>query len=371
MRYAIACFALLGAACGSSGEPIESTSTEVAAVPGISIQVAAQNEFYTQPLSCGARAASVVSLGGAAFLQVDDRAGITLDDFLAHSEDDVACRLGQFLANHPGPNSGGGSEGFDSVASPELCGGQCPTQCRVSSETRTIVMDIEKPHLAELHTFGTSWTSPLRKKVVNGFKTRVRAARAVFPSAKLGLYGTLVPDGRGRADDPVYVANRDALQKAARYQGLLDGVDYLVPILYVRFGCNDESANQCPACDASWETLSAMTKLGIQGARYIDRTIPILPLLGFGVNNGKSCFHRKLHLDLGVEDPFSATLGKQIGILRASAFLAEGGPIEEIVLWAGSNTPELPGADPNDPTTPWQNPNGWSAKDFTDHLCSP
>lgn len=74
----------------------------------------------------------------------------------------------------------------------------------------------------------------------------------------------------------------------------------------------------------------------------------------------RQLFHRKLVLDFEIDDPFEATLATQISILRdmASA-LPDGGPIEQIVLWAGQDSPVLPDAEGGD--EPWPNPAGPSA----------
>ena len=53
-------------------------------------------------------------------------------------------------------------------------------------------MDIERPHPRDLHKHPV----PMQVRLCDAFKARAKAARATFPSAKLGFYGTLIPDGR-------------------------------------------------------------------------------------------------------------------------------------------------------------------------------
>jgi hypothetical protein len=177
---------------------------------------------------------------------------------------------------------------------------------------------------------------------------RIAATKAAFPNAKLALYGTLNPDDRGRSDDPTYQDRRDALSQAGREWGLLDNLDYLVPVLYVRFGCDDEANGPC---DRYWDALAGYTQLGIDCSSQLRRSdgssLPLLPLLGFKVYNRNSLFHRELLINLGVPDPLRATLRKQIDIL------ADNG-VNHFALWTGRDNNQLGGA--TDPTV-------------TDYLC--
>jgi hypothetical protein len=350
------------AAAFSQADLVSSGSWSLLDIP---VQLAAQNEFFTRDIPCGAEVGEVISISGNWFLQVGAVSqeypdGVNGKEFPLVTVDEVKCQLGRFLGQHANPPGG-----FAVVDTPQGCGGLCPLRCRVSYDTRTIIMDIEKPHLSDLHLIGNEWWDMQRWNTVNAFKKRVAAANAVFPSAKLGLYGTLVPDGRGIATD-TYNERVEALRLAHVVQGLFDGTDYLVPILYGRFGCDDDAATQCPVCDPAWGRIDEMTQQGIDGSRTIDPSRPLLPIVGFGIINSNSCFNRKLFLDLQVEDKFEVTLATQIDILRANAAgTGSGGPISKIVLWAGRNQDLL---EPY-PAGAWKNPHGRTVQDYTNRLC--
>jgi len=155
--------------------------------------------------------------------------------FLAKTENDVVGRLTAFKEAHP----------------------------EIDPDTDAIIiMDIERPHLADLHTYSAND----RKAIVDAYRRRIAATKAVFPDAKLSLYGTLNPDGRGRSENPTYVARLNALVEAGRDR-LYDDLDYVVPVLYVRFGCDDEANGPC---DRHWDTLAEYTRLGVDGSLQQD-----------------------------------------------------------------------------------------------------
>ena len=138
----------------------------------LKILVCAQNEWYTPPIPCQARGGvdTVITLGGSVFLSVGTRGTPTLDAFLDKTFEEVAAQIQRFLDRHPD----------------------------VSRETPAVViMDIEKPHPADFHKHSTS----IQRRLSRAFGIRAAAARRMLPKAKLGFYGTLVPDARGRAGD--------------------------------------------------------------------------------------------------------------------------------------------------------------------------
>jgi hypothetical protein len=278
--------------------------------------IAVQNTWFTDAnvRRYGVRN-DVISISGHWFLQ-EGTFGGTFKDFLRKSEENVKRRLDAFKAAHPEVDPG---------------------------TDATIVIDIERPHPKDLHTYSRR----AREAIVDAYRVRIAATKATFPNAKLALYGTLNPDGRGRADDATYRRRLAALTRAGR-EGLYDDLDYLVPVLYVRFGCDDEVNGPC---DRHWDTLDEYTQLGMDGSHRLRKTDgsspPLLPLLGFRVYNGNSPFNRELLMNLGVPDPLGATLGKQIDILRHNG-------VEHFALWTGRDSNELGG--PTDPTV-------------TDYLC--
>jgi len=280
------------------------------------LHIAVQNTWFTDAnvRRYGVRN-DVISISGHWFLQQGTLGG-TFQDFLAKTQADVEGRLGAFKAAHPEVEPG---------------------------TDATIVIDIERPHPKDLRTYSRR----AREAIVDAYQVRIAATKATFPNAKLALYGTLNPDGRGRADDATYRRRLAALTRAGR-EGLYDNLDYLVPVLYVRFGCDDQVNGPC---DRRWDTLDEYTQLGVDGSRRLRKTDasspPLLPLLGFRVYNGNSAFNRELLINLGVPDPLGATLGKQIDILRDNG-------VEHFALWTGRDRNELGG--PTDATV-------------TDYLC--
>jgi hypothetical protein len=279
--------------------------------PGrIRAHIAVQNTWFTD---ANVRRYSVrngvVSISGHWFLQMGTFQG-NFAAFLAKTENDVVGRLTAFKEAHP----------------------------EIDPDTDAIIiMDIERPHLADLHTYSAND----RKAIVDAYRRRIAATKAVFPDAKLSLYGTLNPDGRGRSENPTYVARLNALVEAGRDR-LYDDLDYVVPVLYVRFGCDDEANGPC---DRHWDTLAEYTRLGVDGSRQLKTSdgssLPLLPLLGFRVYNGNSAFHLELLMNLGVPDPVGATLGEQISILEDRG-------VEQFAFWTGKDSNQLGG--PSDPT---------------------
>jgi hypothetical protein len=206
-----------------------------------------------------------------------------------------------------------------------------------------LMMDVEVPHPNDLHDAGDD---DARAAIVTAYKTRIAALKAVFPKAALCMYGTLSPDGRGRPGNELYQARLNAL-KIAGTQGLYDQLDYLVPVLYPRFGPTDPAA--------VWTSYRAYTELGIDGSRQLLRSdgtsLPVLPITGFRIGNtpANTAHSRQLLLDLPVDDPLGHTLRVQLGVM------AEKG-VQHVVFWVGKDSDLL-----DDP-----NPNG---RTVTQHVC--
>jgi hypothetical protein len=280
----------------------------------LELLVCAQNEWYTQPISCDAVAGpdTVITIGGSTFLQVGGPKTPDLSAFLDKQKSDVKQQIKRFLDRHP----------------------------TVESETTgLVIMDIEHPHPKDFHEY----RGRVQKRIIEAFKTRAGAARSMFPNAKLGFYGTLVPDGRGRADDKTYRARKKALIRAGRL-GMFDLVDCLIPVTYPRFGPTDRS----------WETYEAYTRLAITGSRALRRTdgatLPVTPLLTYSVANGKSNHHKQLLLDLPTPRPLEATLGVQLRVMAEEH-------VDTAVFWVGENS---------DLITRVHNPN---SRTVTQHVC--
>jgi len=200
-------------------------------------------------------------------------------------------------------------------------------------------MDIEKPFPSGFH----AQPPRMRARLVKAFTTRAEAARRKFPNAKLGFYGTLLPDSRGRETDE-YRARIEALVKAGEC-GMFDEVDFLVPVIYPRFG---------PTCGAAWETYEPYTRKAIEGSREIHKSdgssLPVLPFLTVSISNKNSKHRNEILLDLPTPDPLDATLGVQLDVLLALR-------VRTAVFWVGSNSDLITRVD---------NPNG---RTVSQHVC--
>jgi hypothetical protein len=276
--------------------------------------VAAQNTRYSQPLSCGARA-GVIVISGRYFLQIGAPGTPDLPAFVEKDVAAVAAQLQVYRAAHP-------EIGRDT--------------------TEILMMDVEDPHPKKLHA-----QSPAEQEdIVRAYTRRIAALRQTFPNARLCMYGTLNPDGRGRPDAPGYLARLAALQKAGD-DGLYDELDYLVPVLYPRFGPNDPPA--------SWRSYRAYTEQGIDGSRQLRRSnrtsLPVLPVTGFRIaNDDEHTEHNdQLLLDLPTSDPLRPTLGVQLEVM------AEKG-VQQVVFWAGKDSDLIDDPNPN-------------ARTVTQHVC--
>jgi hypothetical protein len=197
------------------------------------------------------------------------------------------------------------------------------------------MLDIEDPHPQDMHKL------PLAEQdaMIAAFCVRTMAARKKFPNAKLSLYGTLNPDARGRANDPVYLARLAALVRAGQ-KGMFDNLDYLSPVLYIRFG----------PTDTHWGTLAEYTKLGITGSKKLRKSngarIALLPLTCPWVANGNSKHNGQVVLDLPTASPLKDTLQAQFDIFSAAG-------VRNGIVWVGENS---------DLILHQPNPNGWTVK---------
>jgi hypothetical protein len=261
----------------------------------LEILVCAQNEWYTQPIPCSARGGpdTVITLSGYVFRSVGNRGIPDLEAFVNVERSEVEDQIQKFLDRNPD----------------------------VSTLTKgRLVMDIEKPFPSGLHR----QTPRMRARLVKAFATRAEAARRKFPNAKLGFYGTLVPDSRGR-ETTEYIARKGALVKAGEC-GMFDEVDFLIPVVYPRWGPTDA---------AGWETYEPYTHKAIEGSREIRRSdgssLPVLPFLTVSVSNGNSKHHNEILLDLPTPEPLDATLGVQLDVLLALR-------VRTAVFWVGQNS---------------------------------
>ena len=357
---AIACLA----AC-QEGELESSRTLPLGSAP--TVRIATQNAFYTHNLTCGAQG-GVSSVSGFVFLQENccdlgepgcttpcgTVSSPTYTTFIAQTQADVECRIGLFLRSNAAT--------YGAVTRPAGSCPSCPANCySAPNVTGTIILDIEKPHLKNLWQYRDVAGADHTPELINAYRTRIRAARAAFPRAKLGVYGTLNPDELGDPNDTTFVQRKAALV-AAGAAHLYDDLDYLVPVVYPRFGCDRESATTCPDCDPKWIvdgdlTLRSYTELGVTASRDLAPGKPLLPLLTVRVANGTSCFQDRLLLDLFPSvtpaTRFDKTLQVQLDVLQAQG-------VAEAALWVGPDANLLP--DPN--------PTGWRVGNYTNQLCN-
>jgi hypothetical protein len=127
---------------------------------------------------------------------------------------------------------------------------------------------------------------------------------------------------------------------------MFDEVDFLVPVIYPRFGPND-NAN-------AWASYEPYTRKAIEGSREIRKSdgsrLPVLPFLTVSVSNGNSKHHNDILLDLPTPDPLDVTLGVQLDVLLALR-------VPTAVFWVGQNS---------DLITRVKNPNG---RTVSQHVC--
>jgi hypothetical protein len=274
--------------------------------------VSCQNTYYTGPTpACDNVYLNTVITVSGHFFFASGTVNTTFDLFVSKSQTDIENRLrNNFLANHPEVNSG--TSGF-------------------------IIMDIESPHPMDWYTYSTAD----QINIINAFKTRWAAARAVFPNAKLTAYGFAVPDGQGK-NDPAFVNGLAALTGVAVQQGLYDqNINYLAPVLYNRFGPTDGATN--------WGTAATMARQGLSASLLMKNSVtsaslPLLPLVTYYVANGNSNHNLEHVLDFtlyGVSDPIGTVLGSMVDVIYNEYSLTD------FCFWIGSDSEILGANNPN------------------------
>jgi hypothetical protein len=243
--------------------------------------------------------------------------GINEDDFInKHDEDELSQKLETYLDNrpiNPGPN-------------------------------HLIILDMEPSYPDPKDPTGEKqiqfspkdlgrYNGALQADLIEAYKRRIKVARQVirdkWPTLKLkfGLYGVVVPMGKGQENDG-FLKRMKGYQRAG-YLGMYDLLDYLVPVLYNRFGQSD-----VPLSNGGFDIaklhgwIERVTRQAITNSEQLTRhngeAIPLAPILYLWVKNKKSAHHLKAIN--------SETLGLQLRILR------EYGSVEIIVLWSGPET---------------------------------
>jgi len=173
----------------------------------------------------------------------------------------------------------------------------------------------------------------MQDQLIKGYILRTRVARQVllkkWPTVKLGLYGVIVPMGKGQENDS-FLKRMEAHKRAGEL-GMYDFVDYLVPVLYNGFGPSD-----VPLANGDFDKtklhnwIERATHQAITNTQQLTRstkdTIPLAPILTFWVHNGNSTDDNKVILP--------ETMEFQLRLLQKYC------SVQIILLWSGSETME-------------------------------
>ncbi len=281
----------------------------------LKILVCAQNAWYTQPIPCAVDGGpdTVITLGGFLFRSVGDPGIPDLEAFAKVKRSEVENRIQRFLDGNPD----------------------------VSAMTKgRVVMDIEHPFPSGFHT----QPPRMQARLARAFATRAEAARRKFPNAKLGFYGTLLPDSRGR-ETAEYLARIEVLVKAGK-RGMFDRG---------RLPRSRHLSALRPTDRAdAWGSYEPYTRKAIEGSRQVLKSdgssLPVLPFLTVSVSNKNSKHHNQILLDLPTPDPLDVTLGVQLDALLALR-------VRTAVFWVGRNWVLITRVD---------NPNG---RTVSQHVC--
>ena len=277
-------------------------------VRGGKLRVSVQNGWYTAPgvLAPG----DVCTISGKYFYTLGSTAqSDTFAEFLAKTQQDIETHLrDDFLADAPG----------------------------VSADTRgTIIIDMEGEadghscHASDLH----DETDSDKALIIAAWKLRIAACRAVFPNARIGLYGVPIPVSKGDPTVQLWIDRMAALVQAGTASGFdsvgsaYDGLDLIIPILYARYGPTDSVG--------FWTSYGTQVDTCMIGAKTIlksDGSAPgILPLINTYIANGGSNHNDAAILDLPTADPLGSTWGQQFPMFRAHG-------IDEVCVWNGLNS---------------------------------
>ncbi len=152
--------------------------------------------------------------------------------------------------------------------------------------TDLVILDIEKP--VQPREFGSfieeleaEDNMELFGQYIDAFRRRIQAAREVLPNARIAMYGVIVPHSWGDPDLPSQQKIMSGYW-AAEEHGFYDDADILVPIIYQRFGPDDNK----------FDRLDDYTILGWEEANDLRRSdgssIPVVPMTTFKIYNGGS-----------------------------------------------------------------------------------
>jgi hypothetical protein len=139
-----------------------------------------------------------------------------------------------------------------------------------------IVIDIEGKFSP--NRFGQYYEDGTLGEIIEAFKRRIRVVREILPCAKISLYGVIIPHGLANPDNPDFVKSVWGYREAGRL-GLYDELDYVTPVLYMRWGPDDKKHQ--------FGSIGAYTRMGVEYAACLtDR--PLAPYLSLRVANRNS-----------------------------------------------------------------------------------
>jgi hypothetical protein len=256
---------------------------------------------------------SAVSIHGSA---LHAGKGITEDEFInKHTEAELAGQFNSYLdRNLPNP-------GFNHLFILDME----PGYVKHDDSNEEINVQFSPSDLG-------NYEGELRDQLIKAYVRRIKVARNVlkrrWPRAGLetGLYGVVVPMGKGQEND-AFLKRMEAYRRGSRL-GMYDFLDYLVPVVYNRFGPSDVSLPG--ELDKLHGWIEKSTRQALENSQQLTRRngdrIPLAPLLTFWVNNGSSTHHKKPILP--------QTMDLQLRIL------GEYRTVKITVLWSGSETRE-------------------------------
>ena len=226
----------------------------------------------------------VWTMGGFALLSSK---GDSVEKFLSYSEVQIRDQLKSYLKQHSALNP---------------------------NTDDLIILDMEHP----IHPKTLGEHSGARQaQIIEAFKMRIKVARQELPHAKLSLYGVIVPNASG---DSSRTKDRTMIQGYTRagQLGMFDDLDYLSPVLYLRFGPQEKGYN----------AMEAYMRQGIEASRAIKTSkgtpLPLAPMLNFKISNSNSKAKQQC---IPVE-----SIQKQLKIAQEYEY------VHTVVLWSSKNT---------------------------------
>ena len=184
----------------------------------------------------------------------------------------------------------------------------------------TVILDIEGHDFSPrmwgryLDSAHEKYNPEMLDRILDAYILRIQVARDVFPNAKLGLYEITTPHPFGNSQIEGQVRRMRGYEYAAAY-GILEGLDFACPVIYMPWG------NQ----DVKHHKIADYTALGIETSRSLLRQdgtpVEIMPMISMTVFNGSSAHHGEV---APLED-----VSLQINVMRDLG-------VEDFLIWNGT-----------------------------------